>query len=96
MENQQQIQVKINDDVLKGVYANSMQVAHTQEEFMIDFMNLFPPQGMVNARVILSPGHLKRMIAALQDNLKKYEQQYGEVTVAQQPAGENEIGFKAE
>ena len=96
MPDQQQIQVKINDDVLKGVYANSMQVVHTQEEFMIYFMNLFPPQGMVNARVILSPGHLKRMIAALQDNVKKYEQQYGEVTVAQQPAGENEIGFKAE
>ncbi|HAZ16982.1 MAG: hypothetical protein A3H59_00035 [Candidatus Jacksonbacteria bacterium RIFCSPLOWO2_02_FULL_43_9] len=96
MENQQQIQIKITDDTLKGVYANSMQVAHTQEEFMIDFMNLFPPQGIVNARVILSPGHLKRMIAALQDNLKKYEQQFGEVTVAQQPAGESEIGFKAE
>ena len=35
------------------------------------------------------------MIAVLRDNLKKYEQQYGDVVVAQQPAGENEIGFKA-
>jgi hypothetical protein len=69
-----QLQIKISDDVLKGAYANAMQIIHTKEEFVLDFMNLSPHQGVgiVNSRVIMSPGHLKRVIAALQDNLKRY------------------------
>lgn len=90
-QNQQQIQVKISDENLKGVYANAMQVLHTREEFVVDFMNLFPPNGIVSARIILSPGHLKRIISALQDNLKKYESAFGEVREADAPS--NKIGF---
>src|SRR5580765_2052298 len=45
------IQVKLTDDILGGVYSNSMQVTHTREEFVLDFMSIFPPAGKVNARV---------------------------------------------
>ncbi len=76
---QQQLQIKVPDDMLKGVYANMMQVAHTPEEFILDFMNLFPPAGTLTSRVIISPGHFKRMIAAMQDNLRRYEEQFGKV-----------------
>jgi hypothetical protein len=75
----QQIQVKIPDDVLKGVYANMVQVGHTPEEFVLDFMNVIGVAGIVTARVMLSPGHTKRMVAAMQDNLKKYEEQFGTI-----------------
>ena len=81
----QQVQIKIDDKVLKGSYANAMQVGHTKEEFVLDFINLFPPQGVVTARVITSPGHLKRIIAALQDNIAKYETQYGRIEEAAAP-----------
>ena len=93
--NQKQIQIKISDEVLKGVYANAMQVAHSKEEFILDFMNLTPHMGagIVTGRVIMSPGHLKRVIAALQDNLKKYESQFGRIEQADAP--NEEIGFKA-
>ncbi len=80
------LHTKINDDVLKGVYSNSMQVAHTKEEFVIDFMNMFPPHGIVNARVITSPGHLKRIIRALSENLAKYESQFGTIQESQMPS----------
>jgi hypothetical protein len=96
MENnqtQQQIQIKITDEVLKGTYANTMQVLHTQEEFVIDFMNLFPPNGIVSARVILSPSHVKRMLAALQENIAKYEQAFGKIKEADIP--DRKIGFQA-
>lgn len=91
-----QLQIKISDEVLKGNYANAMSVGHTKEEFMLDFMNLSPHQGVgiVSSRVIMSPGHVKRVISALQDNLKKYEGQFGNVEQAEAP--NNEIGFKAE
>ena len=76
---QQNMNVKITDEILKGVYANMMMVAHTKEEFVLDFMNMFPPSGIINSRVITSPGHLKRIVAALADNIKKYEAQFGPI-----------------
>jgi len=82
------IPVKMPEDLVRGVYANQMVVNHTREEFVIDFVNLFPPQGVVTARVIVSPGHLKRMIGAMQENLRKYEERFGQVAVAPSPEGE--------
>ena len=77
MADQPNVNIKISDEVLKGVYANMMMVAHTKDEFVLDFINMFPPQGSVNARGITSPTHLKRVVAALADNIKKYESQFG-------------------
>ena len=101
MENQnpnqgKQLQIKISDEILKGNYANAMQVAHSKEEFILDFMNLSPHQGVgvVSSRIIMSPGHLKRLVAALADNLKKYEDQFGNIIQADSP--KQGMGFKAE
>ena len=85
MAKKQEIPIKIPDDVLSGVYSNQMMVRHTREEFVLDFANLFPPQGVVTARVIVSPGHLKRMIGALRDNLSRYETRFGPVIEAAPP-----------
>ncbi|MFH1610848.1 MAG: DUF3467 domain-containing protein [Patescibacteria group bacterium] len=95
-QNQKQMQIKIDDNTLKGVYANAMQVFHSKEEFVLDYMNLSPHQGVgiITSRVIISPGHAKRMIAALSDNLKKYEDQFGKIEEADAP--NNELGFKTE
>ncbi|MDR3642308.1 MAG: DUF3467 domain-containing protein [Candidatus Doudnabacteria bacterium] len=90
----QQIQVKISDEVLKGVYANMVQVGHGPEEFILDFMNIFPPSGIISARVILSPGHMKRVVAAMEENLKNYEKQFGQIKMSEQP--EHKIGFRTE
>jgi len=84
-EKKRELSLKIPDGVLPGVYSNQMMVSHTREEFVIDFANLFPPQGIVNARVIVSPGHLKRMIGALRENLSRYETRFGPVIEATAP-----------
>lgn len=88
------MQVKVSDEVLKGVYANMAQVGHTAEEFVLDFMNLFPPAGIVTARIIISPSHAKRIANALLDNIKKYEEQYGTISLAVVP--DQKFGFKTE
>lgn len=90
----QQIQVKIPDDVLKGVYSNMAQVGHTAEEFILDFMNIFPPSGILASRVIVTPGHAKRIANALADNIKKYEQAFGKIKESDGP--EQKIGFRTE
>lgn len=86
-----QLPIKADEKVLQGIYANAMQITHTKEEFVLDFFNVFPPTGTLNARVILSPGHLKRVYVALGENLQKYEAAHGKVAAAQDPG---EIGFK--
>ncbi len=91
--NTQKIQIKASDDVLKGSYANAMSVSHTKEEFILDFLSLFPPQGIINSRVIMSPGHLKRVVAALADNLKKYEDKFGKIKESEEPKGTT-VGFQ--
>jgi hypothetical protein len=91
-QQQNQLQLKADDATLRGAYSNNMQVAHTKEEFIMDFMNMFPPVATLNARVIMSPGHMKRMVAALAENIKRYEETHGVIETASAP--ENEMGFK--
>jgi len=82
-----QINIKITDEVMEGRYANMMQVMHTKEEFILDFANVVPPQGIMTARVITSPGHMKRIIKALQVNLDRYEKSFGQINEAEAPKG---------
>lgn len=91
--NQKQIQVKAQDDILKGAYANIVQISHTKEEVIFDFLNIIPPQGQLVSRVITSPGHAKRILKALEENIKKYESQYGTIAAAEAP--KTEFGFSA-
>jgi hypothetical protein len=88
---EQQIQIKAKEDDLKGNYSNLMQILHTKEEFMLDFFLVSPPNGVLASRVIMNPGHLKRMINALKDNIEKYEAKFGKIQEAEIP--ESKIGF---
>lgn len=90
-----QIQVKVTDEILRGAFANMVQVGHTQEEFVLDFMNLLPPAGTLTSRVIVTPGHMKRIVAALTDNLKKYEEQFGAIPHSD-PNLLPKVGFRTE
>jgi hypothetical protein len=87
----QQLQIKVNDVELKGAYSNMMQIVHTKEEFILDFFLNAPPQGILASRVIMSPSHAKRMVMALQENLKKYEEKFGKITEAENSEGK--LGF---
>lgn len=80
-----EIRIHFPERLQGGSYANNMTVAHTQEEFILDFLMISPPAGAVTARVVTSPGHMKRMVMALMDNLKKYEETYGKIQEAQAP-----------
>ena len=94
MAEQQQIKIKAKDEELKGTYSNLMQVLHTKEEFVLDFFLVSPPEGVLVSRVIMSPGHTKRMIKALGENLAKYEEKFGKVEEAK--SSEDALGFQVE
>lgn len=86
-------EIKIADNIPGAEYTNLAQINHNKEEFQIVFANVLPPSGRVVAKIITSPGHFKRMIAAMQDNLKKYEEKFGTVEEAKE-LDKNEIGFR--
>jgi len=79
------IDIKIGDEEMKGRYSNVVRVVHTREEFILDFLHVVPPQGIVTARVITSPGHLKRIVQALAANLARYEEAHGAIVLAEGP-----------
>lgn len=85
MADDRSIPVKISDDILHGCYANQMVVRHTREEFVLDFLSVFPPEAVVNARVVVSPGHMKRILRALEDNVAKYEASHGRIPDVEPP-----------
>lgn len=91
MTEQQQFNIKITDEELGGRYSNLLRVTHTREEFILDFINLVPPQGVVTARVVTSPGHLKRILRALGSTLKRYEEAHGPVEEAADPAASGKV-----
>jgi|UniRef100_A0A7V5XZD0 hypothetical protein len=86
-ENQKnQINIEISEKEAEGVYSNFFLIAHSPHEFIIDFARMLPglPKAKVFARVIMTPAHAKLLLSALEDNIKKYENQFGEIKALKQ------------
>jgi hypothetical protein len=83
---QVQIQLQIDEQTAQGMYVNMAMLNHNETEFVIDFIYVQPqsPKAVVRARVINSPKHMKRLLHALQDNVSKYEAQFGKIDVSGQ------------
>lgn len=76
-----QINIELSEEVAEGVYANLAMIAHSNSEFVVDFIRMMPgvPKAKVKSRIILTPEHAKRLLLALQDNVQKYEQNFGPI-----------------
>ena len=74
-----QLQVEMDDATAQGIYANLAGVTHSETEFIFDFLFLQPnqPKAKLRARIISSPVHTKRFMAALTENIKRYEERFG-------------------
>jgi hypothetical protein len=75
------LQVQIDEDVAQGVYSNLVLLNHTENEFVLDFAFIQPSNGRakVRSRVISSPRHTKRLMKALEMNLRRYEDRFGKI-----------------
>jgi len=73
---QQNIEVYLDRKDAGGVWANFARVSHSEHEFTLDFMRLDqtskPIQGVVVARVNVSPLFVTQLIEALSNNWQKY------------------------
>ena len=86
LQKQNQINIELSEEVAEGEYANLAMIAHSSSEFVIDFIRLMPglPKAKVKSRVVITPEHAKRLLAALADNVKKFEASFGEIKHAQE------------
>jgi hypothetical protein len=77
------IQIATGDELSRGRYSNTMMVSHSAEEFMMDWLLSSPSGTHLVSRIIVSPGHVKRIIAALTENMNKHENRFGPVPVVE-------------
>ena len=86
-----QMQIKADEKELQGLYSNLMMIHHNVEEFTLNFVYIFPngAQGKLLSSMIVSPGHAKRIMRALAENISRYEAQFG--TIKEAPEGSNVV-----
>lgn len=92
--NTPQLQIEIDDATARGIYTNLALLTHSETEILIDFLFLQPqtPKSKVLSRIITSPVHAKRFLAALQDNIAKYEARFGTIHASEgEPPGLSKI-----
>lgn len=87
LNEQNQVNIELPEEIAEGIYSNLAIISHSPQEFVVDFIRLMPgvPKAKVKARIVLTPEHAKRLMKALADNVKKYEQQFGPINDKDMP-----------
>lgn len=80
-QQENQLNIELTDEIAQGIYSNLAVITHSSSEFVVDFVRIMPgiPKAAVKSRVILTPENAKRVMLALQDNIKKFEMQNGPI-----------------
>ena len=78
-----QLNIELSEEMAEGIYANLAIITHSTSEFVLDFIRIMPgvPKAKVKSRLVLTPEHAKRLLLALSDNIRKYEDQVGEINL---------------
>ncbi|MBT8243706.1 MAG: DUF3467 domain-containing protein [Winogradskyella sp.] len=82
-----QINIELDEQVAQGTYSNLAIINHSVSEFVVDFVNIMPgtPKSKVKSRIILTPQHAKRLVKALNENVKRFENAHGKIKDYDQP-----------
>lgn len=83
------LNIELSDEVAQGNYSNLAIITHSASEFILDFVRVMPgmPKAQVKSRIILTPDHAKRLLAALKDNVAKFESIHGVIKIGESNTG---------
>ncbi len=89
----QTLNVELGEKESEGIYSNFVVISHSLSEFVLDFARVLPgsPKSKVFARVIMTPPNVRALLGALEQNVKKYEDQFGKIRTPGEAS--KEIGF---
>ncbi len=76
------VEIELKEDEASGTYSNLVMITHSPSEFVFDFISMMPgvPKAKVVKRLVLTPDHAKRLANALNENIRKYENEHGSIT----------------
>ena len=85
---ERQMKITADNETRRGIYSNLALISHRKEEFIIDFLFVDPQtqtpkqdQSLLVSRLILNPGHMKRLFQAIGENIKRYEKNFGTIVL---------------
>ena len=90
-----ELKVEFDEKILKGLYSNFLIIAHSPSEFILDFAQMMPgfEKAKVGSRIILTPYHAKVMLKTLENNVQKYEKDFGTIQLPKKSTGDD-LNFK--
>ena len=76
-----QLNIQLDESIANGSYSNLVIINHSATEFVLDFVSVMPgvPKSKVKSRMILAPQHAKRLLKALSENIKRFENSHGSI-----------------
>lgn len=92
----QKIQIHLDESVADGHYSNLVAINHSPAEFVLDFVRIVPmaQKAKVQTRVLMAPMHARGLLKALEQNIKKYEEAYGEIKEPGGHSADKPFGFQ--
>lgn len=96
-EPQRTVNIEIGDKEWEGVYSNFVIITHSNSEFVLDFARMLPgaQKAKVFSRIIMTPQHAKALLATLEQNVKRFEAEHGEIKLTPADLTRGPIGFQA-
>ena len=86
-EKSRKINIEIDEKTSEGIYSNLAIINHSASEFVMDFISIMPgsSKNKVKSRIIITPQHAKKLRKALNDNIERFEQNYGSIKDYENP-----------
>ena len=87
------INIELSEEIAEGTYTNFSIISHMPQEFILDFVRMIPntDKAKVKSRILLTPQHAKKLMMALREDLKIYENTFG--LIKEDPQGTPPIQF---
>ena len=80
---------------LDATYANLALISHSASEIIIDFAQVLPNRksSKIQSRIVMTPINAKLLLRALNENLQRFETQYGPITIPENIVIDPNRGF---
>jgi hypothetical protein len=94
---QRTVNIEIGDKEWEGIYSNFVIITHSNSEFVLDFARMLPgaQKAKVFSRILMTPQHAKALMGTLDNNIKKYEGEHGEIKLIPNDPSKGPIGFQS-
>ncbi len=84
-QSENDVRKRFDQEDVPTEYCNVASIVHTENEFILDFHFQVGNRSEVVSRIITNPRHAKAVLKALQENVEKFESQFGEIKHQRNP-----------